>query len=137
MGAKMLLLSAVGGAIVVIAYNPLGGDGCSSMNDCSGHGLCNAATKVCKCMNGWGSPSDISIKKMPDCSQRVCPAGLSWNSVPTSSTTAHNVMAECSDMGLCASDTGECQCFPGFAGQACQRSTSSSSSSPKLTDEKI
>lgn len=29
---------------------------------------------------------------------------------------------ECSDAGLCDRDTGECRCFDGYDGSACQRS---------------
>ena len=30
---------------------------------------------------------------------------------------------ECSNMGLCDSDTGKCKCRDGFTGNACQRCT--------------
>ncbi|KDO27856.1 hypothetical protein SPRG_07129 [Saprolegnia parasitica CBS 223.65] len=110
------------GIAVVAGYNPLGGDLCATLNNCNGHGFCNTATKVCTCQVGWGAPTDISIWKTPDCSLRTCPAGLSWNSVPTSATTGHTVLAECSDMGICNTITGECNCFPGFQGLACELS---------------
>ncbi|ETV85890.1 hypothetical protein, variant [Aphanomyces astaci] len=106
----------------VWSYNPVGGDLCNALNDCSGHGKCNTLTKVCTCSNGWGSPSDISHNKAADCSRRVCPSGASWNSIPTLPTTAHTA-AECSDMGVCDTTSGECKCFPGFVGAACDRTS--------------
>ncbi|OQS02340.1 hypothetical protein THRCLA_05277 [Thraustotheca clavata] len=105
----------------VKGYNAVGGDMCNQLNDCNGHGFCNTQTKVCTCQAGWGAPNEISLFKAPDCSQRTCPVGLSWSSVPTSASTAHDVLAECSDMGICNPQTGECQCFDGFNGAACER----------------
>merc|ERR1711991_1217852 len=32
-------------------------------------------------------------------------------------------MGECSGQGICARDTGSCECFPGYEGKACQRQT--------------
>lgn len=47
------------------------GVGCTMMNDCNGHGACNSLTQVCTCSNGWGSSTDISDYKAPDCSKRT------------------------------------------------------------------
>ena len=41
-------------------------------------------------------------------------------SYPTSANVAHNVMAECSNMGLCDQVSGTCSCRDGFFGEACQ-----------------
>lgn len=89
-------------------------------NDCSSHGSCNLLDCTCQCVNGWGSTSDVSFYKAPDCSTRVCPYGKSWADRPISSDTAHN-LAECSDMGLCDRTLGKCKCFKGFEGDSCQR----------------
>ncbi|OQR83858.1 hypothetical protein ACHHYP_14195 [Achlya hypogyna] len=107
--------------VLVDGYNPLGGDLCNALNDCNGHGFCNTLTKTCTCQIGWGAPSDISVFKAADCSLRTCPAGLSWTSVPVGASTGHSVLAECSDMGTCNTATGECVCFPGYSGAACER----------------
>jgi hypothetical protein len=58
--------------------------------------------------------------KKADCSNRACPNGRAWRSVPTSATEAHPFM-ECSNNGLCEYTSGKCTCFPGFEGDACQR----------------
>jgi hypothetical protein len=50
----------------------------------------------------------------------ACPSGLAWSDVATDTNTAH-APAECSGRGLCDTATGECSCFDGFTGDACQR----------------
>jgi hypothetical protein len=52
----------------------------------------------------------------------TCPAGPAWVDVPSSDTTAH-APAECSNRGLCDRITGQCRCYVGFQGDACQRCT--------------
>jgi RecJ-like exonuclease len=89
-------------------------------NNCNGHGTCLAATSTCECYEGWGSDKDITFYRAPDCSARVCPAGRAWADIPTSKTTAHAFM-ECSNRGSCNRGTGECMCFTGFTGAACDR----------------
>jgi len=69
-----------------------------------------------------------------DCSLWKCPRGMSWIqpavaqelTATTSATSAKMVMShkdnqECSDAGLCDRGTGNCVCFPGYGGSACQR----------------
>lgn len=43
---------------------------CAHMNNCNGHGTCDEANRVCQCFDGFGSDSDLSLYKAPDCSQR-------------------------------------------------------------------
>jgi hypothetical protein len=93
---------------------------CQMLNYCNGHGVCLNSTSTCACYEGWGSQTDITFYRAPDCSQRSCPSDRAWADIPTSSTVAHAVM-ECSNRGTCNRQTGECTCFPGFTGQACQR----------------
>ena len=50
----------------------------------------------------------------------TCPKGRSWFSYPTDDDFAHLAMTECSDMGKCNVDYGECECALGFEGAACQ-----------------
>lgn len=93
---------------------------CVSLNNCNGHGRCNYATSTCDCDAGWGAATDVTLYHSPDCSQRTCPAGKAWGDVPTSANKAHHSM-ECSNKGLCNRETGECKCFAGFGGPACNR----------------
>lgn len=99
----------------------VGGEGCTYVNDCSGHGTCTLLSKICICNTGWGAPTDVADYKSPDCSTRVCSSSYAWNSIPTSTTTAHDTVVECSGMGVCNRVAGTCKCFPGFEGSACER----------------
>ena len=93
---------------------------CAMHNNCNGHGVCDATSSSCRCYEGWGAESDVTLYRAPDCSKRVCPSGKAWSDVPTGAYTAH-FDAECSNRGTCNRDTGECSCYEGFTGQACQR----------------
>lgn len=44
-----------------------------------------------------------------------------WVATSTSGTNRNHDAAECSNKGLCDRETGECQCFDGYAGIACER----------------
>merc|ERR1711871_1344848 len=98
------------------------GDQCMDKNYCFDHGTCDYCFNECKCFDGFGGPNDVfepgslSI----DCSQRVCPAGRAWSSVPSLEGLAHTVQ-ECSNARLCDRSQGSCVCFPGFTGDACER----------------
>jgi len=78
------------------------------------------SSSTCACFVGWGADTDLSTIKNPDCSSRVCPTGLAWSDIATTETSAH-ALAECSNRGLCDITSGECRCFDGFTGDACQR----------------
>lgn len=110
----MLLIFVVSCLIVSVRSD------CSMLKYCNGHGTCLNSTSTCECYEGWGAPTDITFYRSPDCSTRTCPSGRAWADVPTSSSTAHQFM-ECSNRGTCNRGTGECTCFPGFTGNACQR----------------
>jgi hypothetical protein len=61
-----------------------------------------------------------------DCSQMTCPRGVSWVEQLGGDDGAeykHKANRECSDKGICDRTTGECSCFPGYEGSACQRTT--------------
>lgn len=55
-----------------------------------------------------------------DCSERFCPFELSWVDNPTKDGERHRY-AECSDKGTCDRLNGNCVCFPGYEGKACDR----------------
>ena len=89
-------------------------EGCS--NGCSGHGTCGDVDvdgrDICTCEASWNGA--------PDCSLRTCPTGPAWADAATATDVAHNY-AECSNMGTCDTETGQCICENGFEGTACER----------------
>jgi len=87
-------------------------------NACSGHGTCTERG-ICACYDNWGlGEAHLS----GDCSQRICPYEISWVDKPDK-TGSHHRYAECANGGLCNRDTGDCECFPGYEGKACQRTS--------------
>lgn len=95
------------------------GGSCAQLHNCYGHGKCQR-DGICECYDGWGSSSDSSTMKAIDCSLRVCPSDTAWADLIHSDGTAHN-LAECSNAGICNRRTGQCECFKGYSGKACQR----------------
>ncbi|CAM9580118.1 unnamed protein product [Chrysoparadoxa australica] len=93
---------------VVVAYCP---------NACSGHGGCGVNDR-CTCYLRPGG--DEYAWQGADCSERTCPKGASWASAAVAKNSAHPTV-ECSDKGACDRSTGECQCFAGYEGIACER----------------
>ncbi len=81
---------------------------------------CETSTSSCACYEGWGASTDITLYRAPDCSRRTCPSGKAWADVPAADMTAHQP-AECSNRGICNRVTGQCSCFDGFTGDACNR----------------
>ena len=107
-------------------------------NSCNGHGSCGISN-VCTCYPQWdGGAADCSARKcniMPQfptfsmltstfhcCPSGVCPSGTAWADKAYASDSAHRD-AECSNAGICDRGTGNCKCFAGYTGNACQRST--------------
>jgi len=56
------------------------------------------------------------------CDQRICPYEIAWVDVPTGENKAH-ALRECAGRGVCDRSTGDCQCFPGYEGKGCRRTT--------------
>jgi hypothetical protein len=83
----------------------------SCPNDCSGTGLCNAATTRCDCFVGFTGH---------DCSSRSCPLGLQWIGYASATDTLHTTMTECSSAGDCDRTAGTCKCTAPYSGNACQ-----------------
>ena len=50
-----------------------------------------------------------------------CPFGPAWADKANAIDSAHQ-QTECSNAGSCNRQSGQCQCFKGFTGIACQRS---------------
>ncbi|KDO22849.1 hypothetical protein SPRG_11986 [Saprolegnia parasitica CBS 223.65] len=79
-------------------------------NTCNGNGVCNTATRRCSCFAGFTGPR---------CEYVACPTGNAWWDFASAVDTAH-APATCSNMGLCSSTTGVCDCSAGFTGAACE-----------------
>jgi len=107
---------------VVDTYNGLG-DGCTNLLSCSNAGICDFCFQKCHCFPGRGASTDIMTVGMAssiDCSIHVCPAGRAIGFIASSETQAHP-MLECSNAGLCNTNTGICSCFAPFTGSACEK----------------
>ena len=108
-------------------------------NSCNGHGSCGISN-VCTCYPQWdGGAADCSARKccvnfllsanfsltlklFMVSPPGVCPSGTAWADKAYASDAAHRD-AECSNAGICDRATGNCKCFAGYTGNACQRST--------------
>jgi len=66
-----------------------------------------------------------------DCASRECAFGLSWVAAAKDDKACpygdelngEHAYTECSSRGLCDRDSGECECFAGFEGRGCRRSS--------------
>lgn len=87
-------------------------------NACSGHGKCTM-DDVCECYDNWG----VGLTgQSGDCSDRICPFEIAWVDSPDANGNFHRY-AECAGRGLCNRGTGMCECFDGYEGEACHRTT--------------
>ena len=93
---------------VAVAYCP---------NGCSGHGSCGSDDR-CTC---YLRPNGEPAWKGADCSLRTCPTAEAWVYYPVSGENDVHSVTECSQMGDCDRQTGECDCFDGYDGIACER----------------
>lgn len=106
----LFLLTLITLLISVLAYCP---------NGCNGQGTCGSNDK-CTCYLRADATSDPAYTGA-DCSLKTCPKGKSWVSVATAADTAHPSV-ECSNKGMCDRTIGECVCYFGYEGKACERS---------------
>ena len=97
------------------------GNGCSAISDCAGKGACDFCKERCMCYTGFGSGDNYDQIGSIDCSLRECPVGPSWGQIPRSERDGGRPLAMCSDAGECDAEKGECACYVGFTGEACQR----------------
>jgi len=87
-------------------------------NACSGHGTCTT-NGVCECYDNWGVGMSHDSG---DCSERKCPYEFAWVDAPDK-TGHHHKYVECAAKGICDRETGLCECFDGYEGKACQRTS--------------
>ena len=103
-----VLIALVASLALVQAYCP---------NGCSGHGSCRENDK-CSC---YSRPKNNDPAwTQHDCSERTCPKSNAWVDNATGNDAAH-ASKECSNRGTCDRKTGECKCFDGYDGKACER----------------
>lgn len=81
--------------------------------DCYGHGRCLGASGNWKC--------ECDAGYVNNCNMRTCPKGRAWFHEPVVDNKAHDVVMECSNMGVCDRTLGFCACRAGFEGPACER----------------
>jgi len=81
-------------------------------NLCNANGICNG-NNLCTCFPGYTGP---------ECNQRTCDFGSSWADKAYAVDAGHQ-LAECSNAGLCNRETGVCECYKGYTGQACEKAT--------------
>jgi len=87
-------------------------------NQCSGHGTC-LVDDVCQCYDNWG----VGLSMLSgDCSDRICPFDMAWVDTPNVDGVFHRY-AECAGKGICDRTSGLCECFDGYEGKACQRTS--------------
>jgi len=103
-------------ALVFLAVPAVKAASCD--NACSGHGTCGQ-NGVCQCFDNWGVGMSHDSG---DCSERICPFEFAWVDTPDKLGN-HHKYAECANRGICDRETGECECFPGYEGKGCARTT--------------
>lgn len=87
-------------------------------NQCSGHGTC-MVDDVCNCYTNYGLGLSHDSG---DCSERICPYEIAWVDTPNKQGLFHKY-TECASRGICNRQSGECECFDGYEGKGCSRST--------------
>jgi subtilisin-like proprotein convertase family protein len=88
-------------------------NGCSGHGSCKGYGFCHCYTQPASSDPAWTEH---------DCSERSCPRGRAWVDYATSDNgNSIRRRLECSGRGHCDHKTGECKCFFGYDGRACNR----------------
>jgi hypothetical protein len=94
-------------------------------NGCSGHGTCGI-DDVCDCYDNFGVGLGM---ESGDCSDRICPFEIAWVDNPhifnadAKNFQQFHYYAECAGRGICNRGSGLCECFDGYEGQACHRTS--------------
>lgn len=109
------------GARVRIDDSDVVGSGCTKMLDCLSRGECDYCTERCMCYERLGDGDDVTRLRSIDCSLANCPVGVAWVDMPSPGSPNLRRHVECSNAGICETQRGECTCFDGFSGDACQR----------------
>jgi hypothetical protein len=110
-------------------YEPFEGHACQRnkcWNDCNGRGLCLPQRMLAEMANHqydspwdamklWGCFCDVGFRG-PGCSLHECPS-----MADPIGGFGNEAGRDCSDRGHCQYKTGECKCFEGFHGAACNK----------------
>jgi len=88
---------------------------------------------ACYCDSSWPvglGPGQRQDREYfgPDCSKRHCPSGNDVNTARdetdcfSNNSNAGNLChVDCSNRGICNHKRGECKCFDGYRGSACEK----------------
>lgn len=76
----------------------------------------------CTCFMRMDNGKQVYGYTGADCSLLTCPYSASWDYAPIANDN-HNQYVECGGRGVCNRKSGACECYEGYDGTSCQRTT--------------
>jgi cysteine-rich repeat protein len=89
---------------------------CDMFVNCNGNGRCRGSTGDCECYQGFAGP-DCSVPILQGCPLDCHLCGQ--DSFDDECIAECGMFETCSGHGRCRGSTGECACYPGWIGPAC------------------